>query len=168
MASRYTKYAPVPDQPYDPRVTDLTRPLRVPGLGMPASGGYPVGGTASGGTGQPIGSADAAAAGAQPVTVVDNFKNRNRTYTLPVLLTAGVPLRILPANFRRTGLIIQNRDPATALFYAFGNAADSNSLSIAAGGTVLLDFTTPRDEVWLLAVGSNLQAVIAEISRATD
>ena len=130
---RLTHYAGLPDQPYDPRVTELSQPLRPPIPRNDAGG-------------------------------LDNFRNRTVTSTTPIQLVAGAQLRVLPTNPRRTGLLIQNKDATNSLFIGFGNGADSNALSIAPGGYVLLDFTCPNSEVYAFAT-ANLQAVFVEMSR---
>lgn len=133
MRRRLTAYTALPDQSYDPRVTDLSAPL------VPKQSDTP--------------------------TALDAFRNRNTRSTYPVQLTGGQALRVLPANLRRTGLIIQNRDTANPLFVGWGNSADANSFSIAAGGSILEDFTCPNTEVYLFAT-TNLLAVVIETTRS--
>jgi hypothetical protein len=96
--------------------------------------------------------------------VLDNFKNRNIRNTAAIQLQANVALRVLGQNFRRTGLLIQNKDSAATLFIAYGNVADINSLGLPPGGFILEDFTTPKDEVWLFAT-ANIQATVVETMR---
>ena len=135
---RLTVYTPLPDQPYDPRVTDLDNPVRPP--------------KSSGVNGIP-GS-------------VDLYRNRNKSNTTPIQLTANVSTRILPANPRRTGILLQNKDAAGTLNFSFGNDASALSPSLAPGAFLLLDFTTPFDELYVFAV-ANIQIAIVEISRGT-
>lgn len=130
---RLTRYGSLPDQPYDPRVTDLTQVLRPP---KPKN----LDGT------------------------LDAYRNRTITNTTPIQLVAGVAVRVLPANPRRTGLLIQNKDTTSALFLGFGNSADANGLSVPAGGFVLFDFTTPAGEVYAFS-NANIQAVFIDMSR---
>lgn len=137
---RPTRYTQLPDQPYDPRITDINNPVRPP--------------TPSGTVTLPNGQR------------VDQFRNRNRRNTTPIQLVGGAPsIRVLPANPLRTGLIIQNKDSAATLFVSYGSQADVNSLQIAAGGNILEDFTCPKDEVYLFSVAANIQVVIIETSR---
>lgn len=134
---RRTQYSWLPDSAYDPGVTQLARAFR-----PPQSQINPV-------TGKPV----------------DGYRNRNVANTTPIQLVANAAsIRVLPANPRRTGLLIQNKDTTTALFVSFGNAADANSLSIAAGGFVLLDFTTPASEVYAFST-ANIQCVFIDMSR---
>lgn len=130
---RRTTYNAQPDQAYDPRVTDITQPLRPP----------------------PPRNADGQ---------LDNFRNKTFANTTPIQLVAGVSIRVLPANPRRTGILIQNKDTTNALFIGFGNTADANALSIPAGGFILLDFTCPATEVYAFSA-ANIQAVFIDMSR---
>ena len=126
----------------DPAVTDLYAPLNP--------------------TKTPAQVAAAVAAG-----TADNYRNRNVSNTTPVQLVANAAsVRVLPQNPRRTGLLIQNKDPVSDLFIGFGQKATINSLSVAPGGYVLLDFTTPNSEVYAFAT-ANIQAVFVDMSRGT-
>lgn len=137
---RRTFFRPLPDAGYDARLTDLSMPLRPPG--RQAGEALPV-------TGQAI----------------DNYRNRNISNTTPIALVGGAPsVRVLPNNPRRSGLLIQNKDTTTALFVGFGLAADANSISIAAGGFILLDFTCPNSEVYAFST-ANIQAVFVDMTR---
>lgn len=137
---RLTRYVALPDQSYDPRVTDMSKPLRPPK------------GTLNPDTGE---------------IVKDQYRNRNVSNTTPIQLVGNAAsIRVLPNNPRRTGLLIQNKDATNVLYYGFGQAADINSLSLAAGGVLLLDFTTPNSEVWFFAT-ANIQTVVTDISRGT-
>ena len=134
----------LPDQAYDPRVTDLERPLRAPQ--GPSTAGMPADGNNS--------------------TPNGGYVNRNRANTVPFQLVGGAAsIRALPANSKRSGLILQNKDSAATLNFAFGNVADANSLQLAAGASILLDFTCPQDEVWLFSSASNIICTIVEMSR---
>ena len=131
---RDTKYRSLPDQPYDPRVTALDFPLRPP-ISRNADG------------------------------TPDNFRNRNLRNTTPIQLVGGAAgVRVLPANPRRTGLIIQNKDAAATLFVGYGVQADINSFQIAPGGSILEDFTAPAGEVYLFST-ANIQAILIDTSR---
>lgn len=135
---KLTHYRQLPDHAYDPRVTDLSRPLRPPAPAAPS---------------------------AAQVAAGDMFRNRNVANTTPMQLVANAPsVRVLPANYRRTGMIIQNKDTTADLFYSFGVAADANSHSIPHGGYVLLDFTTPNSELYLFAT-ANVLAVVTDMTR---
>lgn len=129
---RITSYRPLPDQAYDPRVTDLDNPLIPPAATGPGS--------------------------------LDNFRNRNVANTTPTQLVANVSTRILGANPRRTGLLIQNKDATASLFFAFGNAADITSVSVPPGGYALFDFTTPASELYLFST-ANIQVSVLEMIR---
>jgi hypothetical protein len=95
----------------------------------------------------------------------DQFRNRNGRATFPVQLIGLAPsVRVLGANPRRTGLIIQNKDAVTPLYVGYGTQANVNSFYVAPLGAILEDFTTPGDEIWLYAT-TNLQAVIVETTR---
>ena len=147
---RSTRYRALPDAAYDPRVTDLSRPLNpAPGYGNgpfePATGPTP--GTA------------ALAPGA-----FGGFVNRNTSNQLFFQLTANKSLRALVANPRRCGLEIQNRDATAALVYSFGTDRGFNGLLVAAGGSVLYDFTTPPDTIYLIS-SANILVAMLEISR---
>jgi hypothetical protein len=139
---RLTVYTALPDQAYDPRVTDLDNPVRPPKA-----------------TDFKFDTAGNPIPGSQ-----DTFRNRNRSNTTPIQLTLNQSTRVLPANPRRTGLFIQNKDPVTTLNFSFGNDASALSPGIAPGGSALFYFTTPGDELYLFATAS-IQAAIIEISR---
>ena len=135
--ARFAPYRPLPDQPYDARLTDLNNPLRPP-RGAPAK--------------------------AQP----DTFRNRTIANSTPITLVGNAAsIRVLPANFRRVGLLIQNRDTTSALFIGFGVVADANSFSVAAGQSILLDFTCPRSEIYAFAT-SNLLSVFVDMTRVPE
>jgi hypothetical protein len=139
---KFTEYRALPDSPYDPRVTDIDSPVRPPkatDFKLDAAG-------------NPI-------PGSQ-----DNFKNRNKSNTTPIQLVAGQSVRALPANPRRSGLMIVNKDATATLFYSFGNSADVLALEIAPKGSALFDFTTPGDELYLFS-SANIQVALLEISR---
>lgn len=144
IRSRTARYHAIPDQAYDPRVTDVDHPLNAP----PGYGG-------------------GAAAGAAPLPAAiagRTYYNRNVSNQLPVQLVANLSTRILPTNYRRVGLEIQNLDAATPLVYSFGTDRKFRGLVIAAGGAALYDFTTPPDTLYLIA-SANILVAILEISR---
>jgi hypothetical protein len=151
---KLTRYRPLPDQPYDPRVTDLSKPFNVPAATGPQA-------IQTDAAGNPIGPAGFGLAG----NAKDQWRNRTISNTFPISLLAGVAIRVLPANPRRTGLLIQNKDAAATLFFAFGNIADINGLQIAAGGGILYDFSTPATELYLFCAAANIQATVQEMSR---
>jgi len=131
---RLTRYRALPDSGYDSRVTDLDNPVRPP---------------------KPTG----------PTGTLDKWRNMNIRNTTPITLVGGAdPIRVLGKNYRRTGLIIQNRDTAAALFVAYGNANGQNTISLPAGGILLEDFTCPSDEVYFSST-ANIIAVIIETTR---
>jgi hypothetical protein len=150
---RLTRYRALPDSGYDPRVTDLSRPLNVPGSTGPQAGipytdpstGAPA--TVAGGPGQ-------------------GWKNNNVSNTIPIQLVAGVSTRALPNNPKRTGLLIQNKDPTSTLNVSFGNDLQGLGLNIGPGGYILLDFTTTPDPVYLFCAGANIQTIVVEFSRS--
>ena len=113
----------------------------------------------------PVNPAKTAAQQAAAAASGDNYRNRNVSNTTPVQLVANAAsVRVLPQNPRRTGLLIQNKDPVADLFIGFGQQANINSLSVAPGGYILLDFTCPNSEVYAFAT-SNIQAVFVDMSR---
>lgn len=132
-----TDYQHMPDAAYDPRVTDLTRPLNM---------------------GKIAGATLAPAANAR------RYFNKNISNLTPVQLTANVSLRILPYNDRRSGLQINNKDTTQGLVYSFGNDAGFNGIQLAAGGMALYDFTTPPDTLYVIS-GANILIAVLEIAR---
>jgi hypothetical protein len=129
-----SRFRALPDSPYAPGVTDVSRPLRPPSA--KGSGG----------------------------AALDGFVNRNISGTTNFSLVAGVTIRALPRNPRRVGLQIQNIDTTSILRYSLGNDLQGSGLYVGSLGTVLYDFTTPPDELYLFSV-TNLQCIILEISR---
>jgi hypothetical protein len=148
MIPRPTRYRALPDSAYDSRVTDLSAPLNAP----PGAGAF------SPGTGN-IAPGDAAS-----VENRRSYFNRNVTNTLSVQLAANKSLRLLPFNDRRSGLIVQNKDATAGLNYSFSNDLGFAGLLIAAGGSILLDFTTPPDTLYLIST-ANILVVVVEITR---
>lgn len=138
-----TRYTALPDQAYDPRVTNLDKPFNVPAATGPQAVD-PVTGESKHGT----------------------WRNRNVTQTIPIGLIAGASQRVLVNNPRRTGVIIQNKDTVQQLNYSWANDLQLFGLQIGPGGSVLLDFTCPSDALYLFCGGANIQACVAEISRA--
>ena len=148
-----TRYRPLPDDAYDPRVTQLDAPLNAPpgaGAFNPNTGNF-TNGAVNPVTGVPLGQ-------------TRRYYNRNVSAMNVVQLVAGQSIRFLPYNDRRSGLQINNRDATAVLLYSFGNDAGLNGLAIAAGGMALYDFTTPPDSLYLLST-ANILVVVLEISR---
>ena len=143
-----TRYRALPDQAYDPRVTDLDDPLNVPAATGP----------------QALLTTDPTTG--VPMTGRGGWYNRNVTQTIPVQLTAGVSLRCLVNNPKRTGCIIQNEDAAATLNYSWGNDIQAFGKSVAPGGADLYDFTTPSDALYLFCLTANIRVLVMEISRA--
>jgi hypothetical protein len=144
---KLTRYRALPDQSYDPRVTDLAHPFNVPAATGPLTIN-PATGLLNGG-----------------------WVNRNVTNTIPIRLqgiVAGVTngsLRVLPNNPKRTGLIIQNLDAVNALNFSIANDLAGNGIQVGAGGSILLDFTCPPDAIYLFSAVP-LSAMVVEFSRA--
>lgn len=160
---RLTKYRSIPDQSYDPRITDLSRPLNVPGATGPQSGIPYV----DPGTGLATnGGLAAVAAGVLAPPSSQGWQNKNVTNQIPFLLVAGISIRALAYNAKRCGLLIQNLDATNVINYSFSNDLQGLGFQIAAGGAVLLDFTTPPDTLYLFSGTANVQAMVAEISRS--
>jgi hypothetical protein len=166
---RATKYTALPDQAYDPRVTDLSKPLNVPGVTGPQSA-YPYvdpgSGLATTGADMAAGNGPGTRGYNRPGTNGAGWVNRNVTNTIPFTLTAGATTRALPVNYKRTGLIIQNADATATLNYSFANDLQGFGLQVPPGGSVLLDFTTPPDTLYLFCASANIQAIVAEFSRS--
>jgi len=156
---KYTRYRPLPDSAYDPRVTRLDRPFNAPGSTGPQSG-IPYS-TANGST-----TTGAMQAGV-PGSSVLGWLNKNVTNMLPFALVAGVSIRALANNAKRSGLIIQNKDPTNTLNYSLGNDLGALGAAIGPGGSVLFDFTTPPDALYLYSGTANLQAVTIELTRTS-
>jgi hypothetical protein len=154
-----TRFRTQPDQAYDPRITELgVRPFNAPGSGTgPGSSGGIITGTD--------------ALGAPIIQRTGQWVNRNVSNTTPILLPALMTssVRQLPANPLRTGLLIQNKDAANTITVSFGNDTQGLGLNIAPGVTMLLDFTTPGDSVYLFnGNATTVQAVVTEIVRAAS
>jgi hypothetical protein len=94
------------------------------------------------------------------------WMNRNVTNQIPFQLVAGVTIRALPYNIKRTGLLIQNQDAAAPMNYSLAQDLQGNGLIIPAGGDVLLDFTTPPDTLYIFCGTANIRVIVAEFSRA--
>jgi hypothetical protein len=147
---KLTRYRALPDQAYDPRVTDMEHPFNVP------SSTGPMTTTTDPKTGNPV--------------QAGGWVNRNVTNTIPIRLpgvVAGVSsgtLRVLPNNPRRTGLLIQNIDAVNALNFSFANDLQGNGALIGAGGAILLDFTTAPDALYLFSAVP-LSAIVIEFTR---
>jgi hypothetical protein len=95
----------------------------------------------------------------------DEFRNKNGRATFPVqVIGLAASVRVLGANPRRTGLIIQNKDAVTPLYIGYGTQANVNSFYVGPLGSILEDFTCPSDEVWVYAT-TNVQAVFIETTR---
>lgn len=159
---RLTKYRQTPDQAYDPRITNLRRPLNMPAATGPQSGipyADPATGLAT------TGAAQAQAAGQLAGAIGQGWTNKNVTNLLPVTLVAGVSQRILAYNPKRSGLEIQNQDATATLSYSFSQDLQGSGLQIGPGGAALYDFTTPPDTVYLFCAAANIQVCIIEISR---
>ncbi len=74
-----------------------------------------------------------------------------RSTPIPFRLVAGQPFNVSAANDDRIGLILQNRDAAATLYYSFGGQADLTTGALSVGQTLLLDFITPTDALWVYA-----------------
>ncbi len=96
---------------------------------------------------------------------LDSFQNRNLTSTTPyVLVGLATGIRALPRNPRRVGLQIQNKDASADLFYSLGNNLNGDGIVIPPRGSVLYDFTTPPDELYLYS-GANVICLVVEMMR---
>jgi hypothetical protein len=95
----------------------------------------------------------------------DGFRNRIITNTTPFTLAAGQSTRALPRNDRRVGLQIQNLDASAALRYSFGNDLLGSGLQILANNSVLYDFSTPPDELYLFCATANIYVVVMDMTR---
>jgi len=154
---RYTRARPLPDQSYDPRVTDLSRPFNVPGVTGPQSS-IPYS------TSNGVTTTGAIQQGVTGASIL-GWVNKNVTNMLPFALVVGQSIRALPNNYKRSGLVIENKDPTNTLNYSLGNDLQALGAAIGPGGSVLFDFTTPPDALYLYSGTANLQAVVIEISR---
>jgi hypothetical protein len=146
---KLTRYRALPDQSYDPRVTDLSKPFNVP------SSTGPMTTTIDPATGASV--------------IAGGWINRNVTNTIPIRLagaTATNPgtVRVLPNNPRRTGLLIQNIDAVNAINFSFANDLQGNGPLIGAGGSILLDFTTTPDVLYLFSAVP-ISAIVVEFTR---
>lgn len=95
----------------------------------------------------------------------DGFVNRNVSNTTPFVLVGGAEaIRALPRNPRRVGLQIQNLDPSADLRYSVGNNLNGNGLLVVPRGTVLYDFTTPPDELYLWSA-ANITVIVMDVTR---
>lgn len=153
---RFTRYTAQPDQSYDPRVTDLRSPFNVPA----ATGPQAVQ------PGDVVTGVDAM--GNPQFKRAAQWVNRNiaNTFPLTVIGSSAASVRLLPANPKRTGVLIQNKDAASTINYSFGNAADVNSLQLGPGAAVLLDFTTPATELYFFnANAANVIVAVMEMAR---
>ncbi len=98
----------------------------------------------------------------------DTWMNRNRSTTIPFQLVANESTRALPYNPRRSGLLIQNLDPAVDLRYSFANDLKGSGLiALPNGGSALFDFTTPPDELYLFATAA-ISVMVMEITRVAE
>src|SRR5271163_4848103 len=114
---RLTKYRPLPDQAYDPRITNMERPLNVPASTGPQ-------------------------ASILPNPVNPGWTNKNVTNQIPFQLVAGLSTRALAYNAKRCGLLIQNLDATQPLNYSFSNDLQGIGFLIGPQGAALFDFTT--------------------------
>lgn len=82
------------------------------------------------------------------------------TTEIPFTLVAGVPQIIAANNPWRVGLMLQNKDPVTNLFFSFGPIASDISGFLTPNASILLDFICPTDQVSvfsLLAISGNFK-----------
>ncbi len=83
-----------------------------------------------------------------------------------------VAVQILPANYRRSYLIIQNKSTTASMFFGFTSAIDANSgIGLAPGsagppqtpgGNYLGDYSVPTDEIWVFCATAAQLGVCAE------
>lgn len=81
----------------------------------------------------------------------------------------GETIKVLPANRRRTYLLIQNKNTAAIMFFDFGKNASTNSPEIngkgnyeAIGGSGAGTAFCPRDDVYVRGSIANHTGVIIE------
>jgi len=78
---------------------------------------------------------------------------------------AAVATLALPANYRRSYLIIQNNTAATNLYFGFGAGITDTTgfLILPAGGNFLADYNAPTDDIYIFfAGGAVLPCIIGE------
>jgi hypothetical protein len=98
----------------------------------------------------------------------DGFVNRNVANTTPFQLVGGAaPIRALPRNPRRVGLLINNIDTTANLIYTFGNAIPGFGITLLPNGTALFDFSTPPDELYLFSAVANIYVIVMDITRGS-
>ena len=115
-------------------------------------------------------------------SVITNFPSSpntvgDRGYVNPITctqtpITANTSGQVLPANTRRTLLIVQNNSTSggATIWVAFGQTASEGlSIGLAPGQSLTLDASCPRDSVNLLITGASgtTQGVLIEGSFST-
>ena len=83
-----------------------------------------------------------------------------------------VAIQILPENYRRFYLIIQNKSTTDTMFYGYNSAVDANSgIGLAPGaagppqtpgGNTLNDYMCPTDAIWVFCATAAQLGVCAE------
>ena len=151
-----TRYRPQPDSGYDVRVTDLSAtPFNATGASSGPQAVQP---------GDTVIGTDAA--GNPIIKRGGQWVNKNVANTTPFLLTAGISVRVLPANPKRTGILLCNKDAANVLNYSWGNDAGLLGHALGPGATLLLDFTTPSSELYVISGTANMQISVGEMVRS--
>lgn len=80
--------------------------------------------------------------------------------------------QILPGNFRRFYLILQNKSTTDTIFFGFSNAVNATSgiglapgaagPPVTPGGNYLGDYMVPTDEIWIFCATAAQLGVCAE------
>jgi hypothetical protein len=85
---------------------------------------------------------------------------------IPFTLVGGAVAKVIASSDpERTGMMLQNADPVSNLFYAFGRLADATSRFLTPGMVLLRDFNCPTDRISVFAA-TNVSGALATESHS--
>lgn len=109
---------------------------------------------------------------AAPPTRRDIWTNRYTAASFPFTVDDGENKRVLPANPRRTYLLVQNKDGTNVMFIDFGKNPTPQSVQITAGGNY--EFIggsikagggspfVPKDDIYVRGTLNGQEGVVVE------
>ena len=101
----------------------------------------------------------------------DGFVNPLHFTTIIISRYFAPERAVVPANFRRDFLSVQNNDPVESLYVNFGNPVNSDQgqagILLVPGAALFLDMKVPHDSIYIFPLNSGAPTVPAILVEGT-